>query len=81
MALENEKTPIRVCSIEWSDCSVPVQKRDFWCRHLYLNAIRFAAARESARWSVHTHPIDKVFPERCLLTNFPVRWLGSNDLL
>ena len=58
VALENEITPIYVCSVEWSDCSVSVQKYTFGS----LSLLKRDTVRGSARWSVHTQSIDKVFP-------------------
>ena len=57
VALENEITPIYVCSVEWSDCSVFVQKYTFGS----LSLLKRDTVRGSARWSVHTQSIDKIF--------------------
>ena len=61
MALENEIKPIHVCSVEWSNRSVTVQKRTFWSLCSLKNVSRFATARAHAGQSDSTQSIDKVF--------------------
>ena len=57
---KNEITPIYVHSVEWSDRSVPVQKRS-GVVVIITNVIRCATDTAPAGQPGSTHPIDKVF--------------------
>ena len=62
---ENEITPIYVHSVEWSDRSVPVQKRSGIVVNVYKRDTvrnRYSVAGQAGS----THPIDKAFPGRWL---------------
>ena len=69
-----EIAPIHVHSVEWSDCSVPVQKRDFWCRcdHYKRDTVR-SSERAHAGQSKHS-PLTRF--SKCMpFDKFPERWL------
>ena len=53
MALKNEITPIRVCSVEWSDCSVPIQKYTFGSLSLLKRNTVRSSERAHAGQSTH----------------------------
>ena len=59
-AHKNEITPKDVHSVEWSDRSVPVQKRS-GVVVIITNAIRCASDTARTGQPGSTHPIDKVF--------------------
>ena len=67
-AHENEITPIHVHSVEWSDRSVPVEKRTFWSL-CSLQTQHDSQQRERGLVClVSTQPFDMAFP---------VRWLSQ----
>ena len=64
---ENEITPIDVHSVEWSDRSVPVQKRS----GVVVNVYKRDTVRERTLVSwFYTHPIGRAFPVRWLRSGF-----------
>ena len=79
MALESEITPIHVCSVEWSDCSVPVQKYTFGSLSLLKRDTVRSSERAHAGQSKHS-PLTR-FSQCMPFNKFPNAWLSYENLM